>query len=69
MDNQMLSDVAHLVSGQTTLLGIIAGVLIVGLLGLGWQLYATAKALQGIAASLEAIATLTAEVLRQMPKR
>jgi hypothetical protein len=69
MDNQMLLEVARLVSLQSTLLFVMAGTMLVGLIVLGWELYAIAKGLRGLGASLEAIAAMTAEVLRRTPER
>ena len=62
MDNQMLLEVAHLVSLQSTLLVMMAGVMVVGLVMLGLQLRA-------VSADLKAIAAMSAEVLRRIPER
>jgi hypothetical protein len=61
MDPQLLVEVARLVSRQSTLLALMAGMMTLGLIILGWELYAITKGLQGIA-------TLTAEVLRRTPE-
>ena len=72
MDNQILLEVARLVSVQSKLLVIMAGAMLVGLVVLGWEIYAVSQALRGITASLEGnaralhdIASMTAEVLRR----
>lgn len=62
MDNQILLEVARLVSVQSKLLVVVAGAMLVGLVVLGLQLRA-------ISADLKAIAAMTAEVLRRTPER
>jgi hypothetical protein len=67
MDNQMLLDMARLVSRQSTLLLALSGMMLVGMVVLGVELYAIMRGLQGIATSVQAVAQLTAEVLRRTP--
>jgi hypothetical protein len=62
VDNQILLEVARLVSVQSKLLVVVAGAMLVGLVVLGLQLRA-------ISADLKAIAAMTAEVLRRTPER
>lgn len=62
MDNQIVLELARLVSIHSTLLVAIAGTLILGLVVLGFLLRA-------ISADLKAIAQVTAEVLRRTPER
>jgi hypothetical protein len=62
VDNQILLEVARLVSVQSQLLVVVAGAMLVGLVVLGLQLRA-------ISADLKAIAAMTAEVLRRAPER
>jgi hypothetical protein len=59
-DNQILLEVARLVSWQSRLLVAMAGMMLTGLVVLGFQLWA-------IAADAKAIAAMTAEVLRRTP--
>jgi hypothetical protein len=74
MDQQMLLDIARMVSWQSTLVVIMSGTLLAGLIIMGWELYGVHKALQGVAASVEGVAAsvermaqMTAEVLRRTP--
>jgi hypothetical protein len=67
MDNQMLLEMARLVSRQSTLLLALTGMLLVGLSVLGAELYAIMRGLQGIATSVQTVAQMTAEVLRRTP--
>jgi len=67
MDQQMLLEMARLVSRQSTLLLAITAMLLVGLLVLGAELYAIMRGLQGIAISVQAVAQMTTEVLRRTP--
>ena len=67
MDQQMLLEMARLVSRQSTLLLTITGMMLVGLVVLGVELYAIMRALQGIATSVQAVAQMTTEVLRRTP--
>jgi len=67
MDQQMLLEMARLVSRQSTLLLAITAMLLVGLLVLGAELYAIMRGLQGIATSVQAVAQMTTEVLRRTP--
>jgi hypothetical protein len=62
VDNQILLEVARLVSVQSQWLVVVAGAMLVGLVVLGLQLRA-------ISADLKAIAAMTAEVLRRTPER
>jgi hypothetical protein len=67
MDNQMLLEMARLVSRQSTLLLTFTGMMLVGLVILGVELYAIMRGLQGIATSVQAVAQMTTEVLRRTP--
>jgi len=69
MDQQMLLELAKLVTRQSTLLLAMTGMLLVGLVVLGLELYAIMRGLQGIAASVQAVAHMTTEVLRRIPER
>jgi hypothetical protein len=60
MDNQILLEVARLVSWQSWLLVAMSGFMLSGLVVLGFQLRA-------MSADTKAIAVLTAEVLRRTP--
>jgi hypothetical protein len=62
VDNQMLLEVARLVSLQSKLLVVMAGAMVVGLVVLGLQLRA-------VSADLKAIAAMSAEALRRTPER
>ena len=68
MDQQMLLEIARFVSCQSMLLLAMTGMLLVGLAVLGLELYAIIRGLQGIAASVQAVAQMTTEVLRRLPE-
>jgi hypothetical protein len=65
MDQQMLLDMARLVSRQSTLLLALSGMMLVGMVVLGVELYAIMRGLQGIATSVQAVAQMTTEALEQ----
>jgi hypothetical protein len=67
MDQQMLLEMARLVSRQSTLLLAITGLLLVGLIILGAEFYAIMRGLQGVATSVQAVAQMATEVLRRTP--
>lgn len=67
MDNQILLDIARLVSLQSAMLLALVGITLVGLVLLGAELYAIMRGLQGIATSVQAVTQMTAEVLRRTP--
>jgi hypothetical protein len=67
MDNQMLLDMARLVSRQSTFLLALTGMMLLRLLVLGVELYAIIRGLQGVATSVQTVAQMTAEVLRRTP--
>ena len=69
MDQPILLEIARLVSRQSALLLAMTGMLLVGLVVLGLELYAIMRGLQGIAASVQAVAQMTTEVLRRLPER
>jgi hypothetical protein len=69
MDNQLLLEMACLVSRQSTLLLALTGMMLVGLIILGVELYAVMRGLQGVATSVQAVALMTTEVLRRTPER
>jgi hypothetical protein len=69
MDNQLLLEMARLVSRQSTLLLALTGMMLVGLIILGVELYAVMRGLQGVATSVQAVALMTTEVLRRTPER
>ena len=65
--DQMLFEVARLVSVQSKLLSVMAGTMLIGLVVLGWELYAISQGLRRLGTSLESIAAMSAEVLRRTP--
>lgn len=69
MDQQMLLEIARLVSRQSVLLLAMTSLLLVGLIVLGVELYAIMRGLQGVATSVQAVAQMTTEVLRRLPER
>jgi uncharacterized protein (DUF1786 family) len=69
MDQQILVEIARLVSRQSALLVVMAVAMVLGGGVLGWEIYGAHKALQGVAASVERVAALTAEALRRLPER
>jgi hypothetical protein len=69
MDPQISLEIARLVSRHSTLLLTLTGMMLVGLVLLGLELYAIMRGLQGVATSVQAVAQMTTEVLRRLPER
>jgi methyl-accepting chemotaxis protein len=57
MDQQILLEIARLVSRQSTLLLAMTGMMLVGLVVMGMELYAIMRGLQDVAASVKAVGT------------
>ena len=76
MDQQILLDIAQLISRQSTQLLVMTCMLFIGLIVLSFCLYVIMRGLQLIALSVQAVATsvqciaqMTTEVLRRVPER
>jgi hypothetical protein len=69
MDNQILLEVARLVSVTSKLMAAMAMMMLIGLVVLGWELWGITVNLRASNETLERVAQMTAEVLRRTPER